>query len=254
MAANKQQNNAYAIRSCKDPFRAKTQNVKLRIFNFRFFSFEETSLLTMRLCSAAKMTASACNRPTQWTLACILLLSWSVSGTAAFVSSKTRPNGRLTRRFSQNSDDNNDAGTETNSIPQLPAIGASSFDSSSTRLSSTEYQPVALVGRKFQLQYTCVICETRNSHSVSRVAYRKGVVIATCKGCESSHLIADNLGWTDYKGGFQEENNIEEYFQNRGLAETVNRVSEDVFRLEKTLFHDSKSGSIVGDDGNPALE
>jgi hypothetical protein len=67
-------------------------------------------------------------------------------------------------------------------------------------------------------------------------------------------LIADNLGWTDYKGGFQEETNIEEYFANRGLEDNVNRVSQEVFQLEKMLFHDSKSGSIVGDDGNPALE
>jgi hypothetical protein len=87
------------------------------------------------------------------------------------------------------------------------------------------------------------------------VADRSGVVIARCKGCESQHVIADNLGWTDYKGGFQKgETNIEEYFANRGLAENVNRVSQEVFHLEKTLFHDSKSGSIIGDDGNPALE
>jgi hypothetical protein len=79
-------------------------------------------------------------------------------------------------------------------------------------------------------------------------------VIATCKGCRSQHIIADNLGWTDYKGGFQKETNIEEYFANRGLEDNVNRVSPEVFQLEKTLFVDTKSGSIVGDDGKPALE
>jgi hypothetical protein len=87
------------------------------------------------------------------------------------------------------------------------------------------------------------------------IADRSGVVIARCKGCESQHVIADNLGWTDYKGGFQKgETNIEDYFANRGMADNVSRVSTDVFNLEKALSHDTKSGSIIGDDGNPALE
>jgi hypothetical protein len=96
------------------------------------------------------------------------------------------------------------------------------------------------------------ILELTSSFSV---ADRSGVVIARCKGCESQHVIADNLGWTDYKGGFQKgETNIEEYFANRGMADNVSRVSTDVFNLEKALSHDTKSGSIIGDDGNPALE
>lgn len=110
--------------------------------------------------------------------------------------------------------------------------------------------------KKFQLQYTCNICEARNHHLVSRVAYRQGVVICTCKGCGSQHLIADHLGFTDYEGGFQGKiNTIEDWFSAKNDTDTsVHRVSPDVFDLEKILAHDTKSGSIVGEDGNLVLE
>jgi hypothetical protein len=84
-------------------------------------------------------------------------------------------------------------------------------------------------------------------------AYRNGVVITVCKGCSSQHLIADNLGWTDYEGGFQDDiNTIEEFLAARGLTDEITRVSPDVFQLEKLLEHDGES--IVTDDGKPAME
>jgi len=87
---------------------------------------------------------------------------------------------------------------------------------------------------KFQLQYTCNICEERNINMVSRKAYREGVVIAVCKGCNTKHMIADNLGWSKYAGGFNDgETNIEEFFQNRGESDSVHRVSIDAWDLEK---------------------
>lgn len=151
-------------------------------------------------------------------------------------------------------------------IPQLPAIGESSFGAKSSSgaaenqqqqqqepLAAGEKKAVAFVSDKFELQYTCKICDTRNAHRVSRLAYRNGVVITVCKGCDSQHLIADNLGWTDYDGGFEgDTNTIEDYFVAKGQHDSVNRVSEDVFELEKLL--DIPSGSIIDDDGNPALE
>jgi hypothetical protein len=48
-------------------------------------------------------------------------------------------------------------------------------------------------------------------------------------------MIADNLGWTNYKGGFEGNSNIEEYMESKGRGENINRVSTDVFSLEKSL-------------------
>lgn len=78
-------------------------------------------------------------------------------------------------------------------------------------------------------------------------AYTEGVVITICKGCKSKHMIADNLG----SGCLDGDNNIEAYFKARGMEDTVNRVSEEVFELEKVL---NLGSSLVGDDGNPILE
>lgn len=138
-------------------------------------------------------------------------------------------------------------------IPQLPAFGSSSLPKDGA--SFTNDKPF-VASRKFQLQYTCNICETRNTHNVSRIAYRNGVVIARCKGCDSQHVIADNLGWTDYDGGFRgnQTNTIEDYFAGDDTVR-VNRVSAEVFQLEKILqSYNTESGSIVGDDGKFVLE
>ncbi len=65
---------------------------------------------------------------------------------------------------------------ESMSIPQLPAFGASSFSNShvdfSTSMSpspKSDNPDTAFVTPKFKLQYTCNVCETRNSHMVSRL-------------------------------------------------------------------------------------
>lgn len=148
----------------------------------------------------------------------------------------------------------------------LPAIGASSYrpqeennndntcnptqaDSSNTKNNNIIIsEHTNFVSAKFQLQYTCKKCSTRNSHSVTRLAYRKGVVIAQCKGCFSRHLISDNLGWNsgfDFDNG---EKDIEKYMKNRdqearenGIVDEkendlVMRVTQEVFDLENILY------------------
>lgn len=153
----------------------------------------------------------------------------------------------------------NDTGSILNSmIPQLPPIGASESSTNPTSLINDDKPFVA--NHKFQIQYTCNICETRNTNTISRLAYRQGVVIARCKGCQNQHLIADHLGWTDYEGGFKgnKTNTIEEYFANDANNKTnvtVSRVNTDVFELEKILqYNADKSGAIVSDNGKLALE
>ena len=47
----------------------------------------------------------------------------------------------------------------------------------------------------FQIAYTCTVCDQRSTRQFSKQAYYNGVVIIKCPGCNSLHLIADNLGW-----------------------------------------------------------
>ena len=131
----------------------------------------------------------------------------------------------------------------------LPGAGGSSFDplTSGNRLAPVaegkDLQNSKIVNDKFELQYTCKICDYRNSNRVSRIAYRNGVVICVCKGCMAKHLIADNLGWHNYIGGFEGEPDIEQYLASRGREDDVKRVSPEVFELEQLL---EQSGDATG--------
>lgn len=185
------------------------------------------------------------------------------------------------------------------SIPSAHDESQSTIDETTGQkkiiLNSEEGTKVAQVGSsKFELQYTCNICETRNTHKVSRLgafennficlivipfqynltlnligthydvvlqhkAYTKGVVITVCKGCMTKHLIADNLGWSKYwglGGGFEGKTNIEEYMDEIGKGDEVNRVSKDVFHLEQ-IYGDNgsiDSGEQISEEEGNAFE
>ena len=72
---------------------------------------------------------------------------------------------------SRNEDDEDT--TAESEIPCLPPIGESSFtgeSSSATNSADSEDSETIRIGtERFELQYTCKICETRNSHKVSRM-------------------------------------------------------------------------------------
>lgn len=59
----------------------------------------------------------------------------------------------------------------------------------------------------------------------------------------AKHLIADNLGWHNYIGGFEGEPDIEQYLASRGREDDVKRVSPEVFELEQLL---DQSGDATG--------
>ena len=68
---------------------------------------------------------------------------------------------------------------------------------------------------RFELAFTCNVCDGRNSHSISHHAYKKGTVIVTCPGCSSTHLVADNLNWIE-----DDFSNLEEFMEKRGTPVT----------------------------------
>ena len=103
------------------------------------------------------------------------------------------------------------------------------------------------VNPKFSLQYTCNICETKNRVLVSRQAYREGMVVAVCKGCNNKHWIADNLDPT-----LKETPNIEDYLESKGMGNTIHRVSKEIYEIERVWG--LKEGVLTDDEGNPMLE
>lgn len=65
------------------------------------------------------------------------------------------------------------------------------------------------------IAFTCRKCETRSVRGLTRNAYEKGVVIIRCGGCDSLHLIADNLGYfKDGLGGGGK--NVEDFLRDQG--------------------------------------
>jgi hypothetical protein len=140
----------------------------------------------MRLACSSVLTMTPSvgqHRLSKSIITCVILIAWCVCGTSAFVSSSgsrfqaQKQCRRLIPFLAQNSDDQGD-GELTTGMPQLPPCQdqrtRSDVDSESDNIwgqSGTTVQLGPFVAsRKFQLQYTCNVCETRNTNSVSRVA------------------------------------------------------------------------------------
>lgn len=160
-----------------------------------------------------------------------------------------------------NRDDSNEPSNEEDgNLFALPAMGSSSFwenDSEVNKRMAANLSGLSsgikisdeVLSRKFQMQYTCKVCDTRNTIKVNRIAYRKGMVIAQCKGCESKHLIADNLNWLNEFDVDNGETNIDQYMTNRneenGEGDVVVRVKKEVFDLEQVLYKNPYEDSAL---------
>jgi DNA-directed RNA polymerase subunit RPC12/RpoP len=89
--------------------------------------------------------------------------------------------------------------------------------------------------KSLMMVYTCGQCDTRSAKTFSKQAYEHGVVIVTCPGCESKHLISDQLGWFGEQG-----KTIEDIARERGISidkKTLHLVSE----------HENHDGQSGGD-------
>ena len=93
---------------------------------------------------------------------------------------------------------------------------------------------------RFELQFTCNVCDAPNSHSISRHAYAKGTVLVTCPNCNSAHLIADNLNW------------IEDDFRN--LKEAMQQRGQPVSDLRVETASDAKRAAAEAAPPAPAPE
>ncbi|KAH0435343.1 dnl zinc finger domain containing protein [Colletotrichum camelliae] len=60
--------------------------------------------------------------------------------------------------------------------------------------SKTEQQIRLESNPHYQLDFTCVPCDTRSRHKVSKQGYHHGSVLITCPGCRNRHVISDHLG------------------------------------------------------------
>lgn len=70
-------------------------------------------------------------------------------------------------------------------------------------------------GKKLAIVFTCTICNTRSAKQFTEKAYKYGVVMAMCPGCNNKHLIADNLSmFDDEKGGWSIEKAMAKMGQN----------------------------------------
>lgn len=111
-------------------------------------------------------------------------------------------------------------------------------------------------GRKLAIIFTCTQCNTRSAKQFSEKAYKQGIVIATCPGCQKKHLIADNLGFfTDDDGGWNVQKAMEQLGQKVKVVtndDVLELSLEDIFTAEaiNAAVNEGAGGAVPEkDDG-----
>jgi len=134
---------------------------------------------------------------------------------------------------------NNNNNNNNNTVATTTTTAAQTTATSTTTTHS-------FVNPKFSLQYTCNVCETKNRVLVSRQAYREGMVVAICKGCDTKHWIADNLDPT-----LKETPNIEDYLlleQEKKHNKTEHKQSKESSSSGEDLSMESGGDNVSNDD------
>ena len=83
-----------------------------------------------------------------------------------------------------------------------PSDGSSEYEgikkaleADNERRSLTDQEGPLKSERRLVIGFTCKKCNHRTHRTMSHHAYNHGIVLIECPGCQSRHLIADNLGW-----------------------------------------------------------
>ena len=155
-----------------------------------------------------------------------------------------------------------DASSSAGGLETVPLSSVGSSDLELAAEAAAGHEPGQLLsdlpgttagkGRRLAIVFTCSVCSTRSAKKFSEQAYRKGVVMVRCPGCQNLHLISDQLGFfsDDGKGGWD----IETALAERG--DEVRAVTDDNV-LELTLADLVGTGKLEElrrDDGGEAKE
>jgi protein import protein ZIM17 len=103
--------------------------------------------------------------------------------------------------------------------------------------------------KKLAIVFTCTVCHTRSAKQFTEQAYRKGVVLVRCPGCENLHLIADRLGVFEDQGADGKGWDIEKAMAN--IGENVTAVNNDnVLELTvQDVVGTDKMNEILNENG-----
>ena len=88
------------------------------------------------------------------------------------------------------------------------------------------------------MAYTCTKCDRKQARTFSKDSYTKGVVLLRCEGCDSLHLVADNLGW--FKDS---KTNIEDIMREKGESVNTNLTDQalEITHREDSLIDNSQA-------------
>jgi protein import protein ZIM17 len=165
---------------------------------------------------------------------------------AALVRAAAAPPARASRCLSSGSGGDRDPS---------PALGLPEPNEDATAAETGGSQALGRVGgvktpgAKMSMTFTCDVCETRSTKIFHRQSYEKGTVIVRCPGCESLHLVADNLGWfLDGPEGYNIESILASKGQSVRRAADRDEDSAAEFLPDDVFFADEKQWAATGDE------